>query len=173
VTTGFLGYVHVLSGRAAEGLAALQQGTKDQESSGLALYHSRLTVWMGEAFMRVDRLEDALVQAERALALTRERGERGLEAWALWLLSEVASRRDQPEVETAEGHYREALVLADAVGLRPLIARCHNGLGKLYRRVGKRLDAQEHLATATTMYREMDMRFWLQQAEAEIASLPT
>jgi tetratricopeptide (TPR) repeat protein len=121
--------------------------------------------------MRADRLEDALAQAERALALTRERGERGLEAWALWLLGEVTSRRDPPELETAEGHYREALALADAVGLRPLIARCHNGLGKLYRRVGKRQDAQEHLATATTLYREMDMRFWPEQAEAEMREL--
>ena len=39
------------------------------------------------------------------------------------------------------------------------------GLGKLSRHVGKRKQAREHLTTATTMYREMDMRFWLEQAE--------
>ena len=49
--------------------------------------------------------------------------------------------------------------------MRPLVAHCHLGLGKLYRRTGKREQAQEHLATATTMYREMDMRFWLEQAD--------
>ena len=49
--------------------------------------------------------------------------------------------------------------------MRPLVAHCHLGLGKLYRRTGKREQAQEHLTTATTMYREMDMRFWLEQAE--------
>jgi len=38
----------------------------------------------------------------------------------------------------------------------------------LYRRTGKRQEAQEHLTTATTMYRNMDMRFWLGQAEAEL-----
>jgi len=54
---------------------------------------------------------------------------------------------------------------------RPLIAHCHLGLGKLYRRTGTREQAQEHLATATTMYREMDMRFWLEQAETEIGTL--
>jgi hypothetical protein len=48
------------------------------------------------------------------------------------------------------------------------MAHCHLGLGKLYRRTGKREQAQEHLATATMMYREMDMRFWLEQAEAEL-----
>ena len=55
--------------------------------------------------------------------------------------------------------------------MRPLVAHCHLGLGKLYRRTGKREQAQEHLTTATTMYREMDMRFWLEQAEAEMREL--
>ena len=171
VTAGFLGYVQVLSGRVAEGLSSLQQGIKDQESSALALYHSRLIVWLGEALMRAGQLDDALAQAERALALTRERGERGLEAWALFLLGEIASRREPPEVEAAEGRYREALALADEVGLRPLAARCHDGLGKLYRCAGKRPEAREQLASAATLYGRMDMRFWLEPAEAELAAL--
>ena len=50
--------------------------------------------------------------------------------------------------------------------MRPLVAHCHLGLGKLYRRTGGREQAREHLTTATTMYREMDMQFWLTQAEA-------
>ena len=54
--------------------------------------------------------------------------------------------------------------------MRPLVAHCHLGLGKLSRRTGEREQAHEHLATATTMYREMDMRFWLEQVEAEMAS---
>jgi hypothetical protein len=51
--------------------------------------------------------------------------------------------------------------------MRPLVAQCHLGLGKLYRRTGKREQAHEHLTSATTMYREMGMTYWLQQAEAE------
>jgi hypothetical protein len=47
-----------------------------------------------------------------------------------------------------------------------LVAHCHLGLGKLYRRTGKQERAHQHLATATTMYREMDMRFGLDKAEA-------
>ena len=65
------------------------------------------------------------------------------------------------------GCYRDALALAGELGMRPLAAHCHLGLGKLYRRTGKREQAQEHLATATMMYRAMDMRFWLEKAEAE------
>jgi lipopolysaccharide biosynthesis regulator YciM len=57
------------------------------------------------------------------------------------------------------------------LGLRPEIAHCHFGLGRLYRRTGKRERAQEHLTTATTMYREIDMPFWLEKAEAEVRDL--
>jgi hypothetical protein len=55
--------------------------------------------------------------------------------------------------------------------MRPLIAHCHLGLSKLYQRTGKREQAREHLTIATTMYREMDMSFWLAQAEAETREL--
>jgi hypothetical protein len=56
--------------------------------------------------------------------------------------------------------------------MRPLVAHCHLGLGTLCRRTGNRREAQEqHLTTATTMYREMDMGFWLEQAEAEMRKL--
>jgi hypothetical protein len=79
------------------------------------------------------------------------------------------TRRDSPE--HADGHYHEALALAEELGMRPLVAHCHLGLGKLSRRTGKRQEAQEHLTTATTMYREMDMRFWLEKAEADLGGL--
>jgi hypothetical protein len=62
-------------------------------------------------------------------------------------------------------------VLAEDLGMRPLVAHCHLGLGKLYWRTGKREAAQRHLATATTMYREMDMGFWLEKAAQETKEL--
>ncbi len=55
--------------------------------------------------------------------------------------------------------------------MRPLVANCHLGLARLYRRTGKRDQAHERLATATILYREMDMRYWLEQAEAEMRAL--
>ena len=71
------------------------------------------------------------------------------------------------DAESAEAKYREALALAEPRGMRPLIAHCHLGLGKLYRRTGKREQAQEDLTTATTMYREMGMTYWLERAERQ------
>ena len=73
--------------------------------------------------------------------------------------------------EVVEAEQGDALTLAEPRGMRPLVAHCHLGLGKLYRRTGKRDQAHEHLTTATTMYREMDMRFWLEKAEAESQAL--
>jgi hypothetical protein len=83
------------------------------------------------------------------------------------LLGEISSHRLPLDGATAEAHYEAAFALASELGMRPLIAHCHLGLGKLCRRTGKQQDAQEHLTTASTLYREMDMRFWLEQAEAD------
>ncbi len=58
------------------------------------------------------------------------------------------------------------MTLADELGMRPLLAHCHLGLGKLFRQTGDHAKAQECLATAAAMYREMDMRFWLEKAES-------
>ena len=63
------------------------------------------------------------------------------------------------------------MVLADELGMRPIVAHCHLGLGKLYARTGKPEQAREHLTTATTMYREIGMTYWLEKAEAEFAEL--
>jgi hypothetical protein len=71
----------------------------------------------------------------------------------------------------AQQQYVEALTLATELGMRPLVAHCHLGLGKLHRRTGKREQAQEHLTTAMTMYREMDMQFWLEKAGTDIKEL--
>jgi Tetratricopeptide repeat len=87
------------------------------------------------------------------------------------MVGSAASRRDPQDVQAAEVHYQHAIGLGQELGMRPLVAHCHLGLGKLYRRTGKREQAQEHLTTATTMYREMDMRFYLEQAEAEMREL--
>ena len=73
------------------------------------------------------------------------------------------------DAERGEAHYRKALALAEPRGMRPLVAHCHLGLGQLFRKTDKREQAQEHLATATTMYRDMGMMYWLENAEAEMA----
>ena len=79
----------------------------------------------------------------------------------------LAASLTPPDIGAAETGYREALALARAFGMRPLVAHCHLGLGRLYVRTGNGEQAREYLTIATTMYREMEMTFWLQQAQAE------
>ena len=79
-----------------------------------------------------------------------------MEAYALSLTADIAAASG---AENAEGYYREALVLAEPRGMRPQVAHCHLGLGKLRRRAGDREQAQEYLTTAMTMYREMGMTY--------------
>jgi tetratricopeptide (TPR) repeat protein len=94
--------------------------------------------------------------------------QRGWEAWGLKTLGDVhAHGDDKGEAEQAGEAYRQALALATELGMRPLVAHCHHGLGKLYARSGQRDEAREHLTTAVAMYRDMDMRFWPEKAEAE------
>jgi len=164
--TGSLGYAYAISGRVAEGMTLLEPASSAIETMGFGAYQPLFLMHLGEAGGLTDRLEDALAVAGRALTFARERGQRPYEAWALRVLGDVAARRDPPD--HASAYYRDALVLAEELGMRPLVAHCHLGLGKLYRRTGQREQAQEHLTTATSMYREMDMTYWLEKAEAEI-----
>jgi len=126
-------------------------------------------VQLGEAHLLAGRVEEAWDYGTRALVLAGERGERGHEAWAHWLLGEVVSNRD-PDVTAAETHYAASTALAFELGMRPVVAYCRFSLGTLYRRAGDRR-ATEHFTTAMSLFNEMGMRFWFEKAEAEMQAL--
>jgi predicted ATPase/class 3 adenylate cyclase len=166
-----LGYVYALSGRSAESIPLLEEAV-GRPVLGLTLEGKSLrTISLSEAYLLAGREADARTAAQRALGLTRQHKERGHEAHTLRLLGEIAAREDPADIAKAEDHYRQALALAEELGMRPLIAHCHLGLGKLYRWIGSRQQAEEHLSTATAMMREMEMGLWLEEAEAELKEL--
>src|SRR5262249_8001055 len=111
----------------------------------------------------------AMELALRALEFSRNHKQRGYQAYALRLLGEIAVRREPPEHGQAEAHYRQALTLAEELGMRPLQAHCHRGLGTLYATTGRREPAHTELSTAIALYRAMEMTFWLPQTEAALA----
>ena len=119
--------------------------------------------------MWAGNLEEARALAERAFAHARAHQGRGNQAYALRLLGDIAARRAPPSVEEAAAHYRQALTLAEELGIRPLQAHCHHGLGTLYATTGQQEQARAALTMAIAMYRAMDMTFWLPQAEAALA----
>jgi tetratricopeptide (TPR) repeat protein len=116
-------------------------------------------------------LEEARTLAAGALALTREHHERGHQAYALCLLGEIAARREPPAADQADLFYHQALTLADELGMRPLLAHRHHGLGLLYHDSGRLAEARSELFAAITLYRDMDMTFWMPQAEKALAHL--
>jgi DNA-binding SARP family transcriptional activator len=161
-----LGWVYALSARVDEGLALMGAGLAGIERLGFRVYEALGHVQLAEALSIGYRLDEAGRAATRALELARARGQRAFEAGALRMLGEVSARRDPSDADAAEDHYLRAMALAEELGMRPLEAHCHLGLGNLHRRTRKADPACEHLATAMAMYREMDMRFWLGQMEA-------
>ena len=123
------------------------------------------------ALLLVGRVDEARARAGRLLELYRTHTGRGYQAHAFRLLGETAARGDSPDAEPAETHYRQALALADELGMRPLQAHCHLGLGTLYTKIGRVEHARIELPAAIALYRAMDMTFWLPQAEAALVQV--
>ena len=167
VASAFLGSAYTLAGRTREAVACLEEAVEAGRSTNsvVPVLVPVTLLSLGRAYLSAGRRDDATERAREALAACRERTIRNLEAKAIHLMGDIAAGHEPPALEEAVQHYREALVLASELGMRPLAAHCHLGLGKLYRRTGEREQAQEHLTTATTMYHEMEMTYWLEQAE--------
>jgi DNA-binding SARP family transcriptional activator len=167
-STVFLGFAYALARRIEEAVLQLEQAEALREAWGAT---ATWTHWLAEGFWLVGRFEDAARIGGRALTQARENSERGNQAWLLRLFGGLDSQSDPPALIKAESHYQQALALATELGMRPLVAHCHLGLGKLSFRTEKCEQAQQHLTTATTMYRDLGMAHWLEKAEIEVKGL--
>jgi tetratricopeptide (TPR) repeat protein len=170
LVAGALGAAYGLCGRVDEAVRLLTQ-VLEQTMTTMTGPRAFLSLSLGEAQLWAGHLEEAQELAERALALARERQERGHEAYALRLLGDIAARREPPASDEAEVHYHQALALAEELGMRPLQAHCHRGLGTLYAMTDQREQARTALSTAIEMYRAMDMTFWLPQTGESLAQV--
>jgi tetratricopeptide (TPR) repeat protein len=159
-----LGYAYALQGRLTEGRALLEEGISESlRTGGRRAVH---WAWLSEVCRLAGRREEAWQHARQALDLSRQLKDRGDEAFALHQLGTLYAHADPTDVAPAQSHYQQALALAESLGMRPLQAHCHLGLGKLYGEVGRQDDACAELQTAIALYRAMDMAFWLPQTEA-------
>jgi tetratricopeptide (TPR) repeat protein len=133
--------------RAAETMA---QTLGDERRLG------RIYCYMANYFQQMGAHQRGIEFGQRALALAMARGD-------------VETRVHQP----AEGYYRQALILAQALGMRPLQAHCHLGLGMLHARTGQSEQAHTEITTAMDLYRALDMTFWLPQAGTVLVQIAT
>jgi tetratricopeptide (TPR) repeat protein len=172
-TLSRLGYAYALSARLSDARRVLEEIARSNTTlSSMGIGRAMQVAWLAETYALDGRLDDAAERAQEALSLAQAHEEHGHEAYVHRLLGEISVLRgDLPEALAAENHYRDCLSLATHLDMRPLIAHCHLGLGKLWRRAGRRDQAREYLTTAVTMYRDMNMVSWLEQAEAEMREL--
>jgi tetratricopeptide (TPR) repeat protein len=168
-----LGAAYTLAGRTAEALPLLEQAVAQAVAMQYLWDQALRMVWLGEAYLRAGRRDEGSTQAQRALKFSRTHQERGHEAYALWLLGEVTAQRASPEATQAAVHYQQALTLAEKLGMRPLQAHCHRGLGTLSAQLGQWEPARTALSTAIEMYQAMAMTFWLPQTEATLEQVAT
>jgi tetratricopeptide (TPR) repeat protein len=165
-----LGYASALQGRLAEGRVLLEEAIRESIHSG-GRYVPDPVAWLSEVCRLAGRSEEAWQHARQALDLARQCKERANEALALHQLGAVHAHTDPPDVVQAEAHYQQALALADELGMRPLVAHCHLGLGTLYATTGQHEQARAELSAAIELYNAMEMQFWLPQAEATLAQV--
>jgi tetratricopeptide (TPR) repeat protein len=170
LAAGALGYAYALSGRLAEAQLLLKQAV-ELTTARLMNPYPLWAAHLGEAYLLAGRLEDAHQLAERALTRARDCKQQAYEAYALRLYGEIAAQRSPLEVEPAAAAYQQAIALAEELGMRPLLAHCHLGLGSLYAKTGRPEPARAELSAAIILYRAMEMTFWLPQAEAVLAQV--
>jgi tetratricopeptide (TPR) repeat protein len=163
------GWALARSNRVAEAVALLERAVESATAMRIAHEGSLLRVRLAEGYLSGGRPRDARDTALAALEFAREHEQHGQAAWVCLLLGEIA-QADPSLLGDGADHYRRALALAEPREMHLVAAHCHAGLAKLYRRTGKHERARDHLTTAATMYREMNVPYWLEQTETQVNS---
>jgi class 3 adenylate cyclase/tetratricopeptide (TPR) repeat protein len=166
--TSALSHAYALCGRQQDALRCLEvaRGQKPGTAQNIAALGE---VQLCEASVVIGHFNAAAIQAQNALVGARECGERGDEAWLLRLQGDIHRQNGRAEHTEAERSYQQALALANELGMRPLQAHCHRGLGTLYSQTDQSEQAHAELSTAVEMYRDMEMTFWLPETEVALA----
>jgi tetratricopeptide (TPR) repeat protein len=171
LVTCALGSAYTLAGRPDEAIPLLEEGARVGLAIGRVGGHSLIVVRLGEAYLHAGRLEDAAAAARDAIALARDKGARGHEAYALRLLGEVERRRPGGDPETAGQALGQAAALAEELSMRPLLAHCQVSRAQLERAAGRPAGARPLLDAGIATFRELQMSGWLAEAEGLARSL--
>jgi tetratricopeptide (TPR) repeat protein len=168
-----LGLAYARTGRCAEGVELLEKAVSDATRLHTVYFLALRSGNLSIGYRLAGRLAEARPLARRALELARSQTLRALEANMLFQLGALHAAAVPAELSEALSSYLECLALATRCGMRPLVAHSHLGLATVCRRAGTVGKARQHLTTATMMYREMDMTFYLGQAELEQREMNT
>ena len=170
-TASTLGAAYMLSGRVDDALPLIEQAMQQADSIRFLPDYVLTLATLGEACLLIDCIEDANNYVLRALDHARDNKEPGNTALVLRLLGDIDMHHNSLEIDQAKIHYQQSLTLANELGMKPLQAHCHRGLGKLYCQTGQLEQARTELSTAIDMYRDMEMTFWIPETETALAAV--
>jgi tetratricopeptide (TPR) repeat protein len=165
-----VGRVQALTGRVKEGLALMTEVMEDSRARKMALGQAVRLAWLAEGLLVAEEYEPAWERALESLDYSRRFNERGQEAWTLHLLGDIAGRRQPGAVDETERFYRDAMAIAEPLGMRPAVAHCLLGLGELYVRAGREESAQTHLHNAAGLFRDMGITSLHARAERQLGT---
>jgi hypothetical protein len=159
VNDWLLAYAYALVGHP-EAAALLRRMEQMTDDARFPFYYPSWLTLLGEGYLLIDEPEEALARASRALDLSRKRGERGHEGWSLRLAGDALSTLRPESEEEILSAYRSALAISDDLGMEPLRAHCHRGLGRLARCARRTTEAEHHDAIARRLFAAMAMTRW-------------
>jgi len=171
ITAGILGCAYSLSQDLCRAVPLLEEALRPENYDRSICAYANIPIWLALAYSIDGQTDRAQKAADYGLRLCRDRGERSHEAWALHLLGDMEAQKRNERTEKAGVFYRQAVEIAGQLEMRPLIAHCRYGLGKLHQGTGKAAEARAELQEAIDLYRALEMTFWLPNARAEFAQL--
>ncbi len=150
-TMGFLGHACVEAGEIERGLELLEEANERYARMGLGLFKSLVGMQLANAYLRAGRIEEASKRLQDSLEVARSRRERGHEAFGLFVLGGIAAHTPGNDGSDARQCYENALSQAEALGMAPLAAQCHQALGSLLSE-GSAEEAKRHLTRSREMF---------------------
>jgi len=152
---GALGWAHALSGEALRAVELIARAFARTVAFGQLGGRSALLAWLAEAQLLAGEGSAARETSEEAVALSLRHGERGHRAWALRARAKI--RRADHDLNGAVSDYEAACTLGSELGMRPLVAYCRFGLGKVSAELGQWERAAIELGAARELFASMAM----------------
>lgn len=167
----FLGIAYALLGRHADGIAISEQAVAEMNGMKIQSGRSWIVGFLGYTYLLSGQNQKAVDLVSEALDLARQHDERGWVAWELYVLGLAHMAPGADRHEQAHGSLVQAKEAAQALRLKPLLARAELALGQLHRRSGQKDLARQNLMEAVSLLKELQMPIWLQKAETELQAL--
>jgi tetratricopeptide (TPR) repeat protein len=168
-----LGAAYAFVGRLDEARHLLESAVADTASMKRLAGQAMRIAWLSSAYVLAGRADEAATLAERGLQLTTESKDKGTQAWLKGIVAEATVQRGPLNAEKAGSYYGMALTVAEELGMRPLQAHCHAGIGNLHAQMRDLVRARAEFHAAINIYRTIQMPYWLSRAEDALSRLGT